>query len=70
MDLLPIYLSENHHTLILAKDQGPANEDAHEAFIYNHKYNRVEKIGKIKGITSYIHWHEANDYVESLVSTH
>jgi hypothetical protein len=55
---------------ILAKDQGLTVEDGHEAFIYNHRYNRVDKIGKNKGITSYIHWHEANDYVESLVSTH
>ncbi|KAK2449709.1 F-box/kelch-repeat protein [Trifolium repens] len=70
MNLWPLYLSHNHDTLILANYEC----HDHEAFIYNHKYNQVDKIGNNKvdeiGITGDIHWLEANNYVESLVSTH
>jgi hypothetical protein len=70
MNLWPLYLSHNHDTLILANYEC----HDHEAFIYNHKYNQVDKIGNNKvdeiGITADIHWLEANNYVESLVSTH
>ncbi|KAK2389137.1 F-box/kelch-repeat protein [Trifolium repens] len=59
VNLWPLYLSENHDTLILA------NDEVHEAFIYNHRRNKVHKIG----ITNDISWSEAINYVESLVST-
>jgi hypothetical protein len=55
-----LYLSENGDTLILA------NYDNDEAFIYNRRGHRVEKIG----IKDKILWGLAKDYVESLVSTH
>jgi len=61
LDLLPLYLSENGDTLILANDH-----DDDEAFIYNCRDNRVKRIG----ITNKILWSRTNDYVESLVSTH
>jgi F-box interacting protein len=57
--LLPLYLSENGDTLILA------NGDK-EAFIYNHRDKTIEKIG----ISNHILWSQAKDYVESLVSIH
>jgi hypothetical protein len=59
VNLWPLYLSENHDRLILA------NDEVHEAFIYNHRRNKVHKIG----ITNDISWSEAINYVESLVST-
>ncbi|GAU25539.1 hypothetical protein TSUD_259720 [Trifolium subterraneum] len=57
-ELLPLYLSENGDTLILACD-------VDKAFIYNCRDNKAEKIR----ITNSILWSQANDYVESLVST-
>jgi hypothetical protein len=59
VNLWPLYLSENHDTLILA------NDEVHEAFIYNHRVNKVHKIE----FTNDIVWSEAINYVESLVST-
>ncbi|XP_045831661.1 uncharacterized protein LOC123923062 [Trifolium pratense] len=60
LDLLPLYLSENGDTLLLA------NVKHNEAFIYNCRDNKVEKIG----IANNIMWPKAKDYVESLVSPH
>ncbi|AES87590.1 F-box protein interaction domain protein [Medicago truncatula] len=61
LDFLPLCLSKNGDTLILANNQ------ENEAFIYNRRDDRVEKIG----ITNKnMLWFEAWDYVESLVSTH
>ena len=61
LDFLPLYLSGNGDTLILA------NNKENEAFIYNCRDGRVEKIV----ITNKnMKWFEAWDYVESLVSTH
>ncbi|PNX76989.1 F-box protein [Trifolium pratense] len=59
VNLLPLYLSENGDTLVLANDK----QD--EAFIYNCRDNKVEKIR----IANRIKWSEAKNYVESLVST-
>ncbi|CAK8541083.1 unnamed protein product [Lathyrus sativus] len=59
LDLLPLYLSENGDTLILA------NDEYDEAFIYHHKNNRVEKIET----TDDILWSQSKNYIESLVST-
>jgi F-box interacting protein len=61
LDLLPLYLSENGYTLILA------NNGVGEAFIYNCRgFNKVERIE----VTDNIFWSEAQDYVESLVWPH
>jgi F-box interacting protein len=60
VNLLPLYLSENGDTLVLA------NDEHGEAFIYNRRDNKVEKIR----IANRIEWAESKDYVESLVSTH
>ena len=60
LELLPLCLSENGDTLLLA------NVVYDEAFIYNRRYNKLEKIG----IANNILWSHAKDYVESLVSTH
>jgi F-box interacting protein len=61
MDLLPLYLSENGDTLILA------NIKCNESFIiYNCRDNKVEKIEN----ANHIKWSQAKGYVESLVSTH
>ncbi|CAL5191602.1 unnamed protein product [Lathyrus oleraceus] len=59
LDLLPMYLSENGDTLILANDRYD------EAFIYNCKDNRVEKIE----ISDNILWSQSKYFTESLVST-
>ncbi|GAU37584.1 hypothetical protein TSUD_395560 [Trifolium subterraneum] len=64
VNLLPLNLSENGDRLILANYDDGDDED--EAFIYNCKNNKVEKIR----ITNKIIWELAKDYVESLVSTH
>ncbi|XP_045831662.1 F-box/kelch-repeat protein At3g06240-like [Trifolium pratense] len=58
-NLLPLYLSENGDTLVLGNDRH------REAFIYNCRDNKVEKI-KIADRTN---WELGNYYVESLVST-
>ncbi|PNX86685.1 F-box protein [Trifolium pratense] len=60
LDLLPLYLSENGDTLLLA------NVKHNEAFIYNCRDNKVEKIE----IANNIMWPKAKNYVESLVSPH
>ena len=60
VNLWPLYLSENHDTLILA------NDEVNEAFIYNHRRNKVHKIET----TNDTMWSEAINYVESLVSIH
>jgi hypothetical protein len=60
MDPLPLYLSENGDTLVLA------NVKRKEAFIYNCRDNKVEKIG----IAKHIKWSQTKGYIESLVSTH
>ncbi|GAU49206.1 hypothetical protein TSUD_260560 [Trifolium subterraneum] len=60
VDLLPLYLSENGDTLVLA------NVKYKEAFIYNPRDNKVEQIG----IANHIKWSQSKGYVESLVSTH
>jgi len=57
---LPLYLSKNGDTLVLA------NHEDGKAFIYNRMDNKVEEIG----ITNKIIWSHARDYVESLVPTH
>jgi hypothetical protein len=59
-DLLPLYLSENHDTMIFA------NEKDKEAIIYNRRHNSAARIV----ISDKILWSQASDYVESLVSTH
>ncbi|XP_045831670.1 F-box/kelch-repeat protein At3g23880-like [Trifolium pratense] len=59
-NLLPLYLSKNGDTLILAHDE------CNEAFIYNCRDNRVEKIE----ITNGEIWSTTKDYFESFVSTH
>ncbi|GAU20754.1 hypothetical protein TSUD_239480 [Trifolium subterraneum] len=59
MQFLPLYLSENMDTLILANDENDI------AFIYNCKDGRVERIR----IPDKIWWFLAKDYVESLVAT-
>lgn len=59
-DLLPLCLSQNCDTLILANDRD------NRAFIYKCVDNRVEEIG----ITNKCFWGRAKDYVESLVSIH
>jgi F-box interacting protein len=59
-DLLPLYLSENHCTMIFA------NEKDKEAVIYNRRHNSAARIV----ISNKILWSQASDYVESLVSTH
>ncbi|AES87360.1 F-box protein interaction domain protein [Medicago truncatula] len=56
--LLPLHLSENGDTLILA------NDDADKAIVYNCKDNTTAKIL----ITKQIFWRQARGYVESLVS--
>ncbi|CAJ2656409.1 unnamed protein product [Trifolium pratense] len=60
INLLPLYLSENGDTLVLANVKGK------EAFIYNRRDNKVEKIG----IATHRKWSQSKGYVESLVSTH
>jgi F-box interacting protein len=60
MDPLPLYLSENGDTLVLA------NVKRKETFIYNCRDNKVEKIG----IAKHIKWSQTKGYIESLVSTH
>jgi len=57
--LVPLHLSENGDTLILA------NDDLSEAIVYNCRDNTTAKIG----ITNQIFWLQARGYVESLVST-
>ncbi|KAK2378419.1 F-box/kelch-repeat protein [Trifolium repens] len=60
MKPLPLYLSENGDTLVLA------NLKHKEAFNYNCRDNKVKKIG----FANRIKWSQAEGYVESLVSTH
>jgi F-box interacting protein len=57
--LLPLHLSENGDTLILASY-------GNEAIVYNCRDNTTAKIG----ITNQIFWPPTKGYVESLVSTH
>jgi F-box interacting protein len=57
--LLPLHLSENGDTLILA------NDDLNVAIVYNCRDNTTAKIG----MTNQIIWPHARGYVESLVST-
>jgi F-box interacting protein len=58
-ELLPLYLSKNGDTLVLAK--------GNKAYFYNCCIdNKVVEIG----ITDEINWSRAKDYVESLVPTH
>jgi hypothetical protein len=60
MNLLPLYLSDNGDTLVLA------NVKHKKAFIYSRRDYKVEKIE----INKHIKWSQAKGYVESLVSTH
>ncbi|RHN82507.1 putative F-box associated interaction domain-containing protein [Medicago truncatula] len=58
LGLLPLYLSKNGDTLVLAK--------GNKACFYNCIDNKVVEIG----ITNEIYWSNAKNYVESLVPTH
>ncbi|AES75691.1 putative F-box domain-containing protein [Medicago truncatula] len=58
--LLPLYLSKNDDTLILA------NYEDDRAIIYNLRDKRVERVK----ISSKLCWFSAMDYAESLISTH
>jgi len=57
-ELLPLYLSKNGDTLVLAK--------GNKAYFYNCIDNKIVEIG----ITDEIDWSRAKDYIESLVPTH
>jgi len=59
MEFLPLYLSENGDTLMLANDKNDTT------FIYKCRINRGEPIQ----ITDKVQWLWAKDYCESLVST-
>ena len=58
--LLPLYLSKNDDTLILA------NYEDDRAIIYNRRDKRAKRIT----ISNKLCWFSAMDYVESLISTH
>jgi len=59
LKLKPLYLSENHETVVLA------NILQNRAILYNWRTNRAKKTR----INREIGWFSMNDYVESLVST-